>query len=469
MPLKGSKESTQPHTLWSYRRWQPGEHALLLLSVLKWLLLGGVVGVLSGTASAAFLAALEWVTSTRMAHPWLLFLLPAAGVAVAWLYHRFGRGSERGNNLILDQIHRPEHPVPLRMAPLVFLGTVATHLFGGSAGREGTAVQMGGSLADWVVRLLGLSAADRRILLMSGVSAGFGSVFGTPLAGTVFGMEVLRVGAIRYEALVACLSAAFVGNAVTAAWGIHHSHYAVAAVPALSASVFARVLVAGACFGLAALLFSQLAHGLREVVRGVIPHPLLRPVAGAAVLIALTYGLGTRAYLGLGIPMIARSFTAQPVPPLAFFWKTVFTGVTLGTGFHGGEVTPLFFVGATLGNTLAPLLRLPVDLLAALGFVAVFAGAANTPLSCILMGVELFGAAPLPYVGIACIISYVCSGHRGIYGAQRVETPKSKSVPIAPGTALHAVPRRHPASHRWRPAGGGVTATLRWLVRFSRR
>ncbi len=419
-------------------RWRPGEHALLLLSILKWLLLGSIVGVLSGTASAAFLAALAWATDTRLQTPQLLWGLPAAGMIIGWLYTRWGGGAEKGNNLILDQIHRPQGQVPLRMAPLVLLGTVTTHLFGGSAGREGTAVQMGGSLADAVARLLRLAPADRRILLMSGISGGFGSVFGTPLAGTVFGMEVLRVGAIRYDALVGCMAAAFVGDQVTQAWGLHHTHYLVSAVPDFSAAVFAKVLLAGALFGLAALLFAELAHGFKSLFRAWLPWPL-RPVVGALLVIGLTWLAGTRAYLGLGVPMIQQSFTAEPVPTTAFLWKTVFTTVTLGAGFQGGEVTPLFFVGATLGNALAHPLALPPAFLAALGFVAVFAGAANTPLACVLMGAELFGAAPLPYIGIACIISYVFSGHRGIYAAQRLETAKSKSVPVPPGTALQAV------------------------------
>lgn len=411
------------------------EHLTLLLSLLKWLALGSIIGILSGTASAAFLGALDWATSTRLRTPGLLLALPAAGVAIAWMYRRFGQGAERGNNLILEEIHQPGGAVPIQMAPLVLAGTVTSHLFGASVGREGTAVQMGGSLAALVARLFRLSPADRRILLMGGISGGFGSVFGTPLAGTVFGMEVLRVGAIRYEALVACLTAAFVGDRVTAARGIHHTPYAVGQVPAFAPAVFAKVLLAGCAFGLAALLFTELAHGFRALFQRLIPWPLLRPAAGGLAVIGLTFLLGTREYLGLGVPMIQASF-ARPVPGLAFLYKTAFTTLSLGAGFVGGEVTPLFFTGATLGNALGQLLGLPLDFMAALGFVAVFAGAANTPLSCILLGAELFGGAPLPYIGIATVVSYVFSGHRGIYGAQRVETPKSKSVPIPAGIVL---------------------------------
>lgn len=420
-------------------RFNPHEQIMLFLSILKWVSLGSVVGLLSGSASALFLASLEWATGQRLQTPALLWGLPAAGAAVGWLYSRFGKGSEKGNNLILDQIHRPNQQVPLRMAPLVLLGTVATQLFGGSAGREGTAVQMGSSLADAVAHRLRLSGTDRRLLLMSGISGGFGSVFGTPLAGTVFGMEVLRVGAIRYEAMVACLTAAMVGDRVTLAWGIKHSHYAVTSVPEFSLPVALKILVSGVLFGLAALLFAELTHALKTLFKTLVPSPSLRPAAGGLLVILLALSVGTRQYLGLGLPLIEGSFSPEPVPAMAFFWKTVFTALTLGTGFQGGEVTPLFVVGATLGNVLGYLWSLPPDLMAAVGFVAVFAGAANTPLACLLLGAELFGAAPLPYIGIGTIISYVFSGHRGIYLAQRVETAKSKSVPVPNGVSLHVI------------------------------
>lgn len=360
--------------------------------------------------------------------------------------------------MILEQIHRPEAPVPLRMAPLVLLGTVTTHLFGGSAGREGTALQMGGSLADGLSRLFRLPPADRRLLLMGGISGGFGSVFGTPLAGAVFGMEVLSLGTLRYDALVVCITAGFVGNQVTEAWGLHHTPYLVQAIPDFSLALFAKVLLAGALFGLAALLFAELSHGFKAWFRALTASPVLRPALGGLSVVALTFLIGTQDYLGLGVPMIQQSFTAEGVPPLAFLWKILFTTVTLGAGFQGGEVTPLFFVGATLGNALAPPLGLPPDFLAALGFVAVFAGAANTPLACILMGAELFGTGALPYIGLASTLSYIFSGHRGIYSAQRVGTSKSKSLLVPPGTTLQSMHEARPGLLRRRRDDGNRAA-----------
>jgi H+/Cl- antiporter ClcA len=407
--------------------WQ--ERRVLLGSLLKWTLLGTAVGVLAGSAAALFLWSLEAVTRTRNAHPWLLFLLPAGGVAIGWLYHRFGRLAGRGNNLILDQLHGAGERVPLRMAPMVLAGTLVTHLLGGSAGREGTAVQMGGSLADTLARLLRLGPADRRLLLMSGISGGFAGVFGTPLAGTIFGVEVIRTGNIRYDGLVPSLVAALVSSRVADAWGVHHSHYSFGPLPAFSVALFAKVALAGLAFGLAALLFTDLVHIMKRMFAALIPVQVLRPAAGGLLVVALVYLVGTRDYTGLGIPMISAAFEG-PVPDLAFIWKILFTAVTLGAGFQGGEVTPLFFVGATLGNLLGRLLAVPVSFMAGLGFVAVFAGAANTPLACIVMGVELFGHEALPYMGLACVFAYVFSGHRGIYASQRLGVPKAGSLPF---------------------------------------
>lgn len=414
-------------TLLERKRWSHlfdlREQRYILLMMLKWALLGGVSGALAGTASALFLAALAWATGARETHSWLLWLLPFAGLAMGYSYQRWGAGAERGNNLILANIHADGGRVPLRMAPMVLVSTVATHLFGGSAGREGTAVQMGGSLAAALSRALRLSDADRRLLLMSGISGGFGSVFGTPLAGTIFGMEVLQIGTVRYAGLVACLAAAFTGDWVTTAWSIGHSQFAVAHVPAFSPLAFGQTAILALAFGLAGGLFARLTDALKALYRAVLPAAAWRAFAGGLVVIGLTYLVGTRAYLGLSLPLIADAFTGAAAPA-AFLLKIIFTAVTLGAGFQGGEVTPLFVIGATLGSTLGGVVGLPVDLTAAMGFVAVFAAAANTPLACAVMAVELFGGAVFPYTTVACLLAYLFSGHGGIYGAQRIGTPK---------------------------------------------
>jgi H+/Cl- antiporter ClcA len=402
----------------------------LLLYLLQWLPIASAVGILAGSASALLLVSLTKATEIREGHIWLVALLPLAGLAVGALYWYTGRSVEAGNNLILDEIHaevqNPEAVIPFRMTPLILLGTFVTHLFGGSAGREGTAIQTGASLADQLCRPLGMNGEQRRIVLMMGISAGFASVFGTPLAGTVFGLEVLALGALSYEAIVPCVVAAFVGEMVTRAWGVTHTIYTVDTVPPMSLRGLLCAIVAGVAFGLMAMAFAELTHAIKRLGARYISWPPLRPFVGGAVVAAVVFSLGTahtRRFLGLGVPEIVDAFH-KILPPYDFAAKTLFTSVTLGMGFKGGEVTPLFYIGATMGNALSHILPLPPSLLAGMGFVAVFAGAANTPIASTLMAVELFGAEAGAYAGIACILSYLFSGHSGIYTAQRVGRAK---------------------------------------------
>ena len=391
------------------------------------------VGLMAGSASAGFLWALDKATETRWQHGWLLFFLPLGGVVISLLYQRLGKSAEAGNNLILEQIHTPGGGVPARMAPLVLVTTLMTHLFGGSAGREGTAVQMGGSMADAYRRLFRIDAAHQRMLLMAGVAAGFGSIFGTPLTGAIFAMEVLVIGRVQYEALIPVLVASIVGDLTCTAWGAHHTayHIAIAGGEKIDLRLLAVVVGAAICFGLTSRLFSGLTHVLNAFWKKIIPVTCLRPVAGAFVVIGLVYLIGTRDYLGIGVTSpdpagvsIVSAFQAGGATPWSWWWKLLFTAVTLSCGFKGGEVTPLFFIGATLGHAFGVLTGAPVDLLAGLGFIAVFAGAANTPLACTLMGIELFGAHYTVYFAVACFVAYFFSGHTGIYHAQRVGIPK---------------------------------------------
>lgn len=411
-------------------------HAALFRSFIKWIWLGGAVGLLSGSASALFLLALEYATDTREAHPWLLYLLPAGGALVSYLYMKIGKNSAKGNNLILEQIHDGKETIPLRMAPLVLFGTVVTHLFGGSAGREGTAVQMGGSLAEAFGKWTRVGPVDRKILLMCGISGGFGSVFGTPLSGTVFGLEVIAIGLIRYEALIPCFTASFVGHLVTTRlWGVEHVQYPHMVAPELSLIVLLKVAAASLLFALASICFSELTHALKKLFAKAFSNPVLKSAAGGLIVIGLAYIAGSRAYLGLSIPLITDSFGGD-VPVFAFLWKLIFTSVTLGAGFQGGEVTPLFAIGATLGHTLADVFQMYGPFLAGLGFIAVFCGATHTPIACFLMGIELFGADGAIYMFIACLISYLFAGYSGIYTSQRIGTAKSHWIAVPPGTTL---------------------------------
>nr|WP_294948384.1 voltage-gated chloride channel family protein [uncultured Mucilaginibacter sp.] len=425
----------------------------LLKYFIRWFVIIFPVAVAIGSMVALFLWLLGWAIHFRFGHTWLLYLLPAAGVVIHLLYKWYGQSAERGNNLIIDEIHQPGAGIPKRMAPLILITTVITHLFGGSAGREGTAVQIGGSLGNLFSGWFKLDEADKKILLTAGVAAGFGAVFGTPLTGTIFALEVIAIGRINYTALLPCLIAGLTGDITVSAWGIKHTLYHVDMVETgqiiygqhLPVSLFllAKVVVAAAIFGLVSMGFAKAVHLVKYFFTKQIKISWLIPICGGLIIIGLTYLLGRPDYLSLGVEpesqgavTIVSAFQHGGALAFSWLWKLVYTAVTLGTGFKGGEVTPLFYIGATLGNTLGELLNAPIGLFAALGFIAVFAGATNTPLACTIMGVELFGGEYALFFAIACFTAYFFSGEGGIYPAQRVahtklpvgETAKPKYV-----------------------------------------
>ncbi len=415
-----------------------------LLDLLRWIPIASLVGLMAGAASAILLASLTIATNLRESHHWLILLLGPAGWCVGSLYKHLGKSVEAGNNLILDEVHDPQDVIPLRMTPLILLGTFLTHLFGGSAGREGTAIQTGASLADQLAHPLRLAPASRRLLLMAGISAGFASVFGTPLAGAVFGIEVLAIGSLTYDAIAPCFLAAFIGDLTTRyiaqTWlpGAHHTLYSIPEVPTLHVLPIVYASLAGIAFGLIAMLFARATHTVAHLARRTIPRPEFRPFIGGLLVTAAVFLSGTTRYIGLGVPTIVASFHER-LPTYAFAVKFLLTTITLGSGFKGGEVTPLFFIGATLGNALSHLLPLPATLLAGMGFVAVFAGAANTPIASTLMAVELFGAEAGAYAAIACVVSYLFSGHSGIYTSQRVGRSKLTARAAEEGLSLAVV------------------------------
>ncbi|SIN75157.1 voltage-gated chloride channel family protein [Chitinophaga niabensis] len=413
------------------------EHFFIARHLLYWTVLAIPVSIVAGSLVALFLWLLDLVTRFRWEHEWLLYLLPPAGVVIHFLYKLWGKNAEAGNNLIMEEIHEPGGGVPARMAPLVLITTLITHLFGGSAGREGTAVQIGGSMAQLLGKWFRLSKEDIRIILMMGIAAGFGAVFGTPLTGAIFALEVIAIGRIKYNALVPCLIASLFADIVCSAWGIHHTAYHInlTTLSRFDYLLIAKVILAGVAFGLAGSLFAAASHGVKALANRAIKHyKWMIPATGGLIIIALTFITGTTDYLGLGVTAkspdgisIVNAFHENGVTSWSWLWKLVFTAVTLGMGFKGGEVTPLFFIGAALGNTLAILTGAPVDLFAGLGFIAVFAAATNTPIACTIMGAELFGTDHILYFAIACFTAYYFSGHSGIYSAQRVAVTKPGS------------------------------------------
>ncbi len=407
-------------------RWRSelSEQWSLLRHLARWLVLGALSGVLAGASSRVFLAGLERVTHWREdGRQWLVYLLPLAGLAMAALYHYLGGRSAEGTNLLLDEIHEPTAWVPGRMAPLVLVGTWVSHLFGASVGREGTALQMSGSLSDGIARLFKLKPADRQIMLIAALAGGFGAVFGVPVAGAVFGLEVQTVGRFRVDAIVPALTASIVGDRVLRWLGGHHALYA-HLLPNVTPWVLIRIAGAGLLFGLAGAAYGALAHGIKSLMASRVSWPPLRPFIGGFAVIALVLLFG-HSYQGLSLPLIGRALNGDHLSFAVFALKLIFTAIAVGCGFFGGEVTPLFMIGASLGSALALPLGLNTQLIAAVGFCAVFAGAANTPIACMILGVELFGSGVIAPMAVACTVAFVFSGHRSIYTSQRVQVAKA--------------------------------------------
>lgn len=397
-----------------------------------WRMLPALVltGTISGSMSALFLVTLDMVSAWHAQNSWLLLLLPLAGVAIVWFYQKYGDLAHQGSHLLVEEIHELQDKVPFRMAPMVLITTLVTHLYGGSAGREGTAVQMGGAVAGGISRVFLRSPFQKRTLLIAGIAAGFGAVFGTPWAGAVFAVELPVRGRWHVRYLLPALLASGIGHCTCLWWGVHHTDYRALGLTQegfreMNLTLIGYAAVAAIAFGLCGRLFVRLAHAAPDWFARLSPRPLLRPLVGGTLVIVLVSVLGTADYLGLGVVSpreggisILSSFTRGGADPWSWWWKMIFTIVTLSSGFKGGEVTPLFFIGAALGNTVAILTGQPVEVFAGMGMLAVFAAAANTPLACTILGMELFGTHYTALFALACLISFLVSGRAGIYRHQ---------------------------------------------------
>lgn len=390
-------------------------------------------GFLIGSFTALFLVSLELVTQYRDGHEWIIYGLPVMGIFIGWLYYKFGIVAKKGNNLIIEQHQGSQkQSIPLIMMPLVFITTILTHLSGGSAGREGTAVQMGGAIADSFTKICKLSDDERSTVLIMGVSAGFAAVFGTPFAGAVFALEIMLFKNCKWADVIPSIGVAFLAHYTCIFWGIQHTQYTINNIPAIQIDLIFWAILAGGLFGLAANLFTRMQKIFSKQFNKV--HiEILRPFIGGIIIIIALQFLGTTKHIGLGIPTIIESFY-QPVGNFDFIIKILLTALTLSAGFKGGEVTPLFFIGATLGNILIWFIPLPMALLAGMGFVAVFAGATNTAITGILLGIEMFGLSAGVFVGIASIVAYFTSGMEGIYSTQLKEGLKYKLYHIINST-----------------------------------
>jgi H+/Cl- antiporter ClcA len=379
-----------------------------------WLLLGVIIGVPIGLASAVFLYSLEFITDLREAHLWIIVFLPLVGLLIAFIYSSIGKESDPGTNRILMEYFLPHKTLPILMAPLILLTTLLTHLVGGSAGREGTAIQMGAAIADRFHFLGEKFNQNRSLFILAGIGAGFASLFNTPWAGAIFAVEILRRSSINWSGIIPALITSFSAYFTCSLTHAPHTHYNHVESISLDLISSSYIVSAAAIFGLSAFFYIKVHHFFSWGVKSVIRNSVWRPFYGGIVLLIVFIIIGNSRYMGLGIPTILESFEQQ-VHYSDFILKLLLTAFTLAIGFKGGEVTPLFFIGATLGSALSSIMPIPVALMAAIGFLAVFAGATKTFLACSVMGLELFGAEAFPFFLVSCIIAQMFSGKNGIY------------------------------------------------------
>ena len=393
-------------------------------ALLKWLLVSTLVGIPCGLLGSAFHLGVEYATAFRLAHPWVLYTLPAAGLLAVAIYRLF-RVEGQGTNNILAEIQSGRGLKPA-LLPAIFFTTVLTHLAGGSAGREGAALQMGGTIGYGVGKLLHLDDRDLRTATMTGMAAFFSALFGTPLGATVFAMGVVSVGLLYHAAFLPCFIASMAAYGISLLLGVEPTRFAVAA-PALNVWMLLRVAALAALCAILSVLFCGALHHTEANLQKHLKNPWLRAALGGAVLLGLTLLLGTTDYNGAGMPVITAAIEQGQARPTAFLWKIVFTSLTLAVGFKGGEVVPSFFVGAAFGCVVGPLLGIPAGFAAAVGLISVFCGAVNCPMASMVLAVELFGAQGMLYYALACSLSYVLSGYTGLYSSQRILYDKLKA------------------------------------------
>lgn len=388
---------------------------------IRWIILGVISGILVGAVSAEFALGIQHASLFRERHAYIIWLLPLSGIFIVGFYHFLGVSNPKGTNLVLSSL-RDGEPVPGRMAPLIILSTILTHLFGGSAGREGAALQVGGSLGNLIGNVLHIKKEDRRTVIICGMSAAFSALFGTPLAAAIMSLEISTVGIMYYTSLVPAVISALTAQLVAVRLGAHGEHFLIPEPPAFSLAPAASVIAFSLLCALVSVLFCTAMHKSKKLFTRSLPNPHLRVLASSAIIIALTLIVGSQTYNGTGSGII-ESLLMEPgytLPKYAFLLKIIFTAVTLSGGFQGGEIVPSLFIGAALGNAVAPLTGFDPSFLSALGMCGVFCGVSNCPMTALLISFELFGFSGSSYFMIAVAISYLFSGNYGLYAQQKI-------------------------------------------------
>ena len=392
---------------------------------IRWGIFSAFVGLFVGAFSTLFAFCLRQVTSFRTENPWLILCLPLAGVVIVFLYGVFRYKNDKGTNMVLSSIHA-EAEVPFRMAPLIFISTIITHLFGGSAGREGAALQLGGSIGQQLGKLFRFDEKDQRIVVMCGMSAAFSAIFGTPIAASIFSMEVVSVGVMYYAALVPCVFSSLVASKFANHMGIGPNVFKIRQMPLFEVVPSLKVIGLALCCAALSVVFCMALHSLGDFYRNKLKNPYIRIIVSSLVIILLTIILQTDDYMGAGVPVIQRAIQGNG-EPLAFVWKIVFTALTLEAGFKGGEIVPSFFVGATFGCLFGHIVGISPSLCAAVGMMSVFCGVTNCPITSMLIAFELFGYHGVPFFLLGISVSYLMSGYYGLYHDQTIVYSKYKT------------------------------------------
>lgn len=397
-----------------------------MIIAVKWVIFSIISGLVIGAAGTLFSFLLAFVTNLRLSHPWLIYLLPIGGLVIVGCYYLLRDQDDTGTNLVLSAIHSGDQ-LPFRMAPLIFVSTLITHLCGGSAGREGAALQLGGSIGNGIGRLFRLDERDKHIMIMSGMSAAFSALFGTPLAATIFSMEVVSVGIMHYSALVPCVIASLVASSIATMAGIAPETFVIAQIPDFTVASYAKVSVLAILCALLSILFCLILHGAGHLYKHFIKNPFLRIFVGGCIVIVLTLLVGSQTYNGAGMDFIAKCMEEATVRPEAFALKMIFTAATLGAGFKGGEIVPSLFTGAAFGCLFGNLMGFSPTLCTAVGMISLFCGVTNCPITSLIISFELFGYAGVPYFLLSVALSYMFSGYFGLYHSQKIIYSKFKT------------------------------------------
>jgi H+/Cl- antiporter ClcA len=386
---------------------------------IKWLICSAIIGITCGAVGTAFHYSVEYVTQFRSGHSWIIFLLPAAGLLIVFLYRAGGIKHDKGTNLVIGSIRNPEYNVPFRMAPLIFITTVITHLFGGSAGREGAALQIGGSLGASIGKLIKMDDSDKHIMTLCGMSAVFAALFGTPVTAALFSVEVISIGILYYSALVPCILSATISYAITEKFHITPTYFILNQVPEMSLATGIRVIILSVAAAVLSILFCMSMQVIGKTFKKYLKNQYLRILVGGVLLVLLTLAVRCNDYNGAGMNIIEQAIHGTAKPE-AFILKLLFTCITIGCGFRGGEIVPSFFIGATFGCTLGGWIGLDPGFGAAMGLVCLFCGVVNCPLASLVLSIELFGASGILLFAIGCSVSYMLSGYYSLYSEQKI-------------------------------------------------